>query len=246
MDFLDNLLSSVEAPARRTDPQAEQERARQAAIKKQQEENKQKLQEFTKKIYGDLNSFLRDSKRRILKFPPMDNVHRSAIHDACATHTLVSHGFGADGVNRAVVVFKEEVAPTPEQLTMMDRNLCYDECMEDLKANEAKAKALADQKARRAAEEAEAAAKPAAPVAEGYRNKMQKRFQDQLEVKAPSADAQFGMVSTELKRDKRSVEEAMRDIRARKKARVEDEDAAVESGADPSDAAPAPPASESS
>ncbi|XP_020916941.2 sperm-associated antigen 7 homolog [Exaiptasia diaphana] len=175
MDLLGSILDSMDAPPK-TENKEEKEKKRKL-LKIQKEERKKKA-EFRTKIEKDVNDFIQDEKRTRHKYPPMNKIQRTIVHDVAEVAGLTTFSFGEDEVDRYVMLFKKEFPPPDEEL-------------------------------------------------EAYRNgEVMKLFQ----ICCSSVFIcgiflyVFNTVPSENKRDLRSIEETLNDIRKRKKAKVSSSD----------------------
>lgn len=77
--------------------------------------NKQReeLNRFRKYAEERINRFLND-ERKSLQFQPLDRAYRTIIHEISEASKLMSMGFGVDGIDRYIVVYKKEFYPPSE------------------------------------------------------------------------------------------------------------------------------------
>ncbi|KXJ21316.1 Sperm-associated antigen 7-like [Exaiptasia diaphana] len=113
MDLLGSILDSMDAPPK-TENKEEKEKKRKL-LKIQKEERKKKA-EFRTKIEKDVNDFIQDEKRTRHKYPPMNKIQRTIVHDVAEVAGLTTFSFGEDEVDRYVMLFKKEFPPPDEEL----------------------------------------------------------------------------------------------------------------------------------
>ncbi|CAD1478289.1 unnamed protein product, partial [Heterotrigona itama] len=167
-------------------------------------------------VEGKINKFLRDDDAKEYKFPPMDQIHRSIIHDVAEVANVWAYSFGEESVNRHIVVFKREYAPSEDQLNALRRGEEW---------NEEIARRLIEERERRAKEEREAAAKPRKRKDNFvpnscYKDKYQHLIGKEAALAAArktEANSSYGCVPSENKKDQRSIEQTLADIRAKKR-----------------------------
>ncbi|XP_077998052.1 sperm-associated antigen 7 homolog [Glandiceps talaboti] len=219
-DLLGNILGSMEKPPSIGDKEKKMAKQRKKEMEKLQAEDKKRKTEFRVKVEKEINEFTNDSLKTRLKYEPMDRVYRSIIHDVAEVAGLTTFSFGERDDDRYMIIFKKEFAPTDEELGAYRSGKDID----PEKAREIyRTKAASTQEESRTATRTEE--KDFVPTT-NYRDKYKKLIgedsaKDAAHTLAPNK--QFGFVPSENKRDKRSVEEMMNDIRAKKKQKLADE-----------------------
>ncbi|XP_059831279.1 sperm-associated antigen 7 homolog [Hypanus sabinus] len=227
-DLLGSILSSMEKPPTVGDQETRRKAREQAArLKKMQEEDKKQKAEFRKRMEKLISDFIQSSEQRSKKFDPMNKLERSILHDVVEVAGLTSFSFGEDDDNRYVMIFKKEFAPSDEELEAYRSGEEWD----PQRAEERKrSKELAQKEAEQSAEHG--------PSQESSPHSNYKQKYSHLigTVAAKEgahtlqANKAYGCVPTANKRDTRSIEEAMNEIRAKKKMKVLDEGMGVSGG----------------
>ncbi|NXD02890.1 SPAG7 protein, partial [Certhia familiaris] len=151
---------------------------------------------------------------------PVPAVPCSPRHDVAEVAGLTSFSFGDDEDSRYVMVFKKEFAPSDEELEAYRRGEEWDPARAEERR---RLRELAAQQ-----EEAELERGPAPP---GPPNDYKDKYRHLIGSDAAKAAARtmeankaYGCVPVANKRDTRSIEEAMNEIRAKKRLRqAEDE-----------------------
>ncbi|PIK46070.1 putative sperm-associated antigen 7 [Apostichopus japonicus] len=138
-------------------------------------------------------------------------------HDVAEVAGATSFSFGEREEERYVMLFKKEYAPTDEELNGYRRGETWD-------PEEAKelAKQRADEAEETRLEEERREPVVVAPTTD-YMDKYKKIVGDESAVEGArnlTPNKQFGFVPSENKKDKRSVEETMDQIRAKKKQKA--------------------------
>ncbi|KAI4813772.1 hypothetical protein KUCAC02_003002 [Chaenocephalus aceratus] len=196
-DLLGSILNSMEKPPTVGSQESRRKAREQAArLKKMEELEKRKKAEFRKKMEKEVSEFIQDSAQQKRKYNPMGKIERSILHDVSEVAGLTSFSFGEEEESRYVMLFKKEFAPSDEELEAYRNGEEWDP-------------KLAEQRRRLKEQAADkyvhligtSAAKDAAHTLE--------------------ANRAYGCVPAANKRDTRSVEEAIDQIRAKKRQKQE-------------------------
>ncbi|XP_061103795.1 sperm-associated antigen 7 homolog isoform X2 [Conger conger] len=223
-DLLGSILSSMEKPPTVGDQESRRKAREQAArMKKIQEEEKKKKAEFRKRMEKEVSSFIQDSTVQKKKYNPMSKIERSILHDVAEVAGLTSFSFGEDEESRYVMIFKKEFAPSDEELEAYRKGEEWD----PQKAEE--------RRRLRAALDAQSANQTETQTASpssNYRDKYSHLIGTSAAKDAAhtlEANQAYGCVPVANKRDTRSIEEAMNEIRAKRLKRGEEERGATSS-----------------
>ncbi|GAB6018567.1 Sperm-associated antigen 7 [Chamberlinius hualienensis] len=218
MDLLGSILNSMDKPPTIDSKQRKILKKQQEAQAKHVEAEKTKLIEFRDKIEKEINELIKDSNKHKHKFEPMDKTHRSITHDVSDVAGLTAFSFGIEEMDRYVIVFKKEFAPSDEELAAYRRGEEWDPEKAKVAA-QLKEQEILDEKKRKEVQN------------ETVINKVFKEKHEKRQGREAAKDAekiivnpnrQFGFVSSENKRDLRSIEQTLADIRAKKKQKVID------------------------
>ncbi|GAB0201170.1 sperm-associated antigen 7 [Grus japonensis] len=232
LDLLGSILSSMERPPAAADGEARRRAREQAArVKKLQEQEKRQKVEFRKRMEQEVSQFIQASGEPRRRFQPMNKIERSILHDVAEVAGLTSFSFGDDEDSRYVMVFKKEFAPSDEELEAYRRGEEWDP------ARAGQRRRLRELAAQQEEEEEEeqlqrGPAPPGPPT--DYKDKYRHLIgSDAAKAAARTMEANkaYGCVPVANKRDTRSIEEAMNEIRAKKRLRqAEDEGGAGGAG----------------
>lgn len=227
MDLLGSILNSMDAPPSTENKKAKEEKAK---LKKLQIEQKKKNAEFRSKTEKQVTEFIKDTKETRLKFPPMTRVERSIVHDVAEIAGLTTFSFGEDEVDRYVMLFKKEFAPSDEELEAYRNGQEFDpESTVKLKeASESNVDETSKDTQRKSSKLSKE--EPSTFYKDKYRHLLGTDSGKDA-AKATKSNSAYGYVPSENKRDLRSIEETLNDIRKRKKFRpgeVDDEEDDVE------------------
>ncbi|KAL7982929.1 hypothetical protein Chor_013535 [Crotalus horridus] len=214
-DLLGSILSSMEPPPGLDDREARRAREQSARLRTLQEQEKRQKAAFRKRMEREVSAFLQESAEPRRRFRPMSKIERSILHDVAEVAGLASFSFGDDEDSRY------EFAPCDEELEAYRRGEDWDprQAEERRRAKEAAA--------RRAAEEALRGPAEVTPPSD-YKDKYSHligRVAAKDAAQAMEANKAYGCVPVANKRDTRSIEEAMNEIRAKKRLRQSEEEA---------------------
>ncbi|XP_013188564.1 sperm-associated antigen 7 homolog [Amyelois transitella] len=229
MDFLDSILNSMQGPPSSSEAQKNAMRKQKEAMEKKQKEEKNIINRFRKRVEEKISNFIKDDTKPYIQFEPMDQMYRSIIRDVAETAgTVQVFSFGQEGIDRYSVVYKKEKGPSEDELTVRREGGVWD----DDKAAEMAQRHLEMQK-------------QAALESEEERNRKRKRGKEELSgtfykqkyahligedaaiqaAQKTNVNKSYGEVPSENKKDQRSIEQTMADIRAKKMKKAETEKA---------------------
>ncbi|XP_064900291.1 sperm-associated antigen 7 isoform X1 [Columba livia] len=216
LDLLGSILSSMERPPAAADGESRRRAREQAArVKKLQEQEKRQKVEFRKRMEQEVSQFIQAPGEPRRRFQPMNKIERSILHDVAEVAGLTSFSFGDDEDNRYVMVFKKEFAPSDEELDAYRRGEEWDPARAEQRR---RLRELAAQQ-----EEAELERGPAPP---GPPTDYKDKYRHLIGCEAAKAAARtmeankaYGCVPAAHKRDTRSIEEAMDELRAKRRRR---------------------------
>jgi len=235
MDLLGSILGSMEKPPTVNNEAKKKQREQKEKMEKLQARERQVRSSFRLEIQTRINRFLQNDLEGF-RFEPMDKLQRAIVHEVAETAGISSFAFGVEEEDRFVMLFKKEFAPTEEQLVIYRSGTTYDpaEVSKILTRRE-------EEKRRKMTEEEEAAGRGkkkknadvegAAGVSSSsdYHNKYQHLIGTDsaaAAAKSMNANASYGFVTSENKKDKRSIEETLADIRSKKRLKTGEGDGA--------------------
>lgn len=216
MDLLGSILSSMDKPPSISNEASKQLQTQKKLFEKQHAAQKAKLKIFREKIEKKINEFLQDPEKQKYKFPTMDKVYRTILHDVADIAGVSAFAFGVEEVDRYVMIFKKEYAPCDAELSAYRNGEEWDP---------EKAKALAAQKEKEKLEEPQVGQKrkqemvPNSNYAEKY-EKLLGKESGIAAARVATPNKQFGFVPSEQKKDQRSIEQTLADIQAKKKQKL--------------------------
>uniref|UniRef100_A0A7N5P8V6 Sperm-associated antigen 7-like n=1 Tax=Ailuropoda melanoleuca TaxID=9646 RepID=A0A7N5P8V6_AILME len=167
----------------------------------------------------EVSAFLQESAEPRRRLRPMTKIERTILHDVAEVAGLASFSFGDDEDSRYVMLFKKEFAPCDEELEAYRRGEEWD----PRQAEERRRMKEALQ--RQEAEEALRGPAKVTPPSEYKYSHLIGQLAAKDAAQALEANKAYGCVPVANKRDTRSIEEAMNDIRAKKRLRQSEEEA---------------------
>ncbi|KAH3741039.1 sperm-associated antigen 7 homolog [Dreissena polymorpha] len=215
MDLLGSIMGSMEKPPSISESDKKKIKAQKALLEKQQDLERRKLEDFRVKIQSKISAFIKDGKQEKLKFEPMETTYRAIVHDIADIASLTSFSFGLEEQDRYVMIWKKEFAPSDEELLAYRRDEEWDPV---------KAKQMAELRAQeRLAEDSRPGKRKVVP-ASNYHDKYRHLIGDTAAKEAAQStvtNRTYGFVSSENKRDQRTIEQVLADARAKKKQKTE-------------------------
>ncbi|XP_072833396.1 sperm-associated antigen 7 [Pogona vitticeps] len=223
LDLLGSILSSMEPPPGLGDREARRAKEQTARLKKLQEHEKHQKAEFRKQMEKEVSGFIQDSGQTKKKFRPMNKIERSILHDVVEVAGLTSFSFGDEEDSRYVMIFKKEFAPSDEELEAYRRGEEWDPQQAEEKR---RLKELAQKQAEEEALKGPTVVNPNTDYKDKYSHLIGKVAAKDA-AHAMEANKAYGCVPVANKRDTRSIEEAMNEIRAKKRLRQSEDESAV-------------------
>lgn len=212
-DLLDSILGSMEKPPV-LDAEKKKAREQKALLEKLQQREKDKITKFRVEMQERIGDFVRNDQLQKQKFEVMDKVHRTIVHEVAEVAGLASFSFGQEEIDRCVIVWKKEFAPSDEEFAALRAGEEWDP---------ERAARLRDEKDAEVAAQTSGKRKLDA-VPSSYHKKYEHLLGKEAAkdaARATDANKSYGFVPSENKRDQRTIEQVMADSRARKKQRTE-------------------------
>ncbi|ESO82348.1 hypothetical protein LOTGIDRAFT_95271, partial [Lottia gigantea] len=220
MDLLGSILGTMQKPPTVGEEERKKAKEQQKIIEKKQQQEKKILDVFRVKTQKKIHEFIKNGLEEKLKFEPCEKVYRAIIHEVADVAGLTSFSFGLDEQDRYVMLWKKEFAPGDEELLAYRRGEEWDP---------EKAKQLAKEKViftvflfkqelEKLAGENESKCKVI--PSSNYRDKYKHLIGEEAAKDAAqdlTANKSYGFVSSQNKRDTRTIEQVLADTRAKKK-----------------------------
>lgn len=224
MDFLDNILNSMQGPPSSSEAQKNAVKKQKEAMENKQKEERNMINKFRAKIEEKIYSFIKDRMKPSIQFEPMEQMYRSIIRDVAEVAGVQVYSFGQEGVDRYSIVYLKDNGPSDDELLVRRSGGVWDEN----KAAEMALQHLARQK-------------QAAQDSEEDKIRKRKRGKEELSgtfykqkyahligedaaldaAQKTNMNKSYGEVPSANKKDLRSIEQTMADIKAKKMRKAE-------------------------
>ncbi|XP_059468553.1 sperm-associated antigen 7 [Neocloeon triangulifer] len=216
MDLLSSIMNAMDKPPRVNEKEKKAQRDQQAALDKIKQAEKKHLSEFRVKIEGMINDFIKDSSKSKLVFETMDKVHRAVVQDVSDIAGMPAFSFGIEGVDRHVQVFRKETVPSEKVIEEARRTgmADLDEVEEIISEREMDEKQQLELNKTKG---------PKVVPTKDYKEKYEHLIGKESALDAAKktiTNKQYGFVPAENKKDQRSIEQTLTDIRERKRQKL--------------------------
>jgi hypothetical protein len=181
-------------------------------MKKTAEKERAIINNYKLKIQNKVADFLKAEKLSTMNFDPMEKVFRTCIIEAVeeSGSGLICHTFGKE--DRYVIVYKNP----PSELELEARR--FHDYRQWNKEKEEEFRKKKEHEVLLA--EAQTTAQSSAESSKAT-NKKTKLIRVECEAISTNPNRNFGMVSSDLKKDKRTVEETLNDIQQKKRQKTQ-------------------------
>ncbi|XP_008487907.1 sperm-associated antigen 7 [Diaphorina citri] len=183
------------------------------AINKEKDREKEKLKQLRKMAEEKINDFVNNSQESRLQFEPMEQLYRNVIRDIAEDAGVISYSFGIEGEDRYVMLFKKQNPPSEDELATLRAGEEW---------NEDKAKEIAQKRKLEKLQEEDRQKvslpknfKPAHNYKEKYQHIIGLESAKEA-AKKTETNKQYGFVPSANKKDQRSIEQTLADIRKKK------------------------------
>lgn len=229
MDLLDSILNGMEKPPSVKKPVIKDKEKREKFEKMQKERHeaakrhKEMVDKFRHDIAKKVRDFVNtptteDSKTVKLELKPMSKIYRSIVHETCDEHEdeLVVHSFGTEEVDRHCVIWKRGFEPCEDEIRAMKLGVEYKP------ANEGDV----DEDNESPVNEAQSSSSKTIEGKDKFWTKYEKIIGENASglesARVIEPAKQYGCVPVANKKDQRSVEQMIDDIRKSKKQKTSD------------------------
>nr|XP_026487266.1 sperm-associated antigen 7 [Vanessa tameamea] len=224
MDLLGSILNSMQKPPSTSEAQKKAIKKHKEALEQKQKEEKNILNKFCRRVEEKISNFIMDGTKPYLQFDPMDQMYRSVIRDVATTAGGQVYSFGQEGIDRYCVVYLKEKGPSEDELTVRRAGGIWD----DDKAAEMAQRRLDMEKQAALDNEEEKSRKRKHGKVElsgtFYKQKYAHLIGQEAAIDAAqktNMNKSYGEVPSENKKDLRSIEQTMADIKAKKVKKAE-------------------------
>jgi hypothetical protein len=149
---MDDILKKLSERAARNAAQAAQAAAAMPApspevLAAHEARRQQQLEmaRYRERVGRHLKKLIEDKELKWTQYPPMNQFHRLTVASMADELGLVSHEFGEEEIDRFIIVYKAEFAPSPDEiarLTLRHTHKLADESVERIIAGEPAAPAV--------------------------------------------------------------------------------------------------------
>lgn len=226
MDFLDNILNSMQKPPTASEAQKNAMKKQKEAMENKKKEERNMLNRFRKRVEEKISNFIKDNDKPYIQFEPMDQTYRAIIRDVAEIAGVQVFSFGQEGIDRYSVIYSKDKGPSEDELSVRRAGSVWDE-----------------DKALEMAQKHKDMERQAASDAEDDKNRKRKRGKEELSgtfykqkyahligqeaaidaAQKTNVNKSYGEVPSENKKDQRSIEQTMADIKAKKLKKAEDD-----------------------
>ncbi|TRY76266.1 hypothetical protein TCAL_10152 [Tigriopus californicus] len=216
MDLLNSIMSKMDKPPVMTDQEKEKRKKAKEMAKKMEEKHKKATHEFRNKIEKVIEAFVEDSQAHNHTFAPMEKVQRSIVHDVAETAGLVTYSFGEEDVDRHLVIWKKDFQPNEDELTCRRAGQVWDPETYYQQKQEAEQHALKEEIEARKRQKQKVVPKG------NYHAKYEHIIgNDTMALQRTELKKSYGMVSSDQKKDRRTVEDIQAELRAKKRMKLD-------------------------
>lgn len=219
MDFLSSIMNSMDKPPTLSEKDREIRKKRKEALEKHKEAEKEKLDRFKERVEKKLKDHFAGDNNQMLKFEPMDAIHRSIVHEIAESLGLLSYAFGNEGIDRYMRVYRKDNPPCEDELNARRRGDPWNEQIKQQLQEKRRQEKLDEELAAKRKKE------KFIPNT-NYKDKYAHLIGQDAALKAArktETNKSYGFVPSENKKDNRSIEQTMADIRAKKKLKTGNE-----------------------
>ncbi|XP_023022432.1 sperm-associated antigen 7 [Leptinotarsa decemlineata] len=216
MDLLGSIMNAMDKPPSLTEKEKILKKKRKEEFERRQTEEKEKLQRFKDRVEAKLISHFKDPKNVMLKFEPMDQICRSIVHELAESCGLLSYAFGTDGVDRYVRIYSKEHPPCEDEIAARRKGEPWNEEIRRQLMEKRHQAELEIHGTKRKSEKF--------TPNSNYKDKYAHIIGQDAALEAArktETNKSYGFVPSENKKDMRSIEQTMADIRAKKRQKLE-------------------------
>ncbi|CAK1544861.1 unnamed protein product [Leptosia nina] len=222
MDLLGSILNSMQKPPSASEAQKNAMRKQKEAYERKQKEEKVMFNKFRQSVENKISQFIKDGTKPYLQFEPMHQIYRSIIRDVAETAGVQVFSFGQEGVDRYSVVYLKDKGPSEDELTVRRSGGIWNE---EKAVEMAKIREMNKQSEQQDLEGRSKKRKSNDELSGTfYKQKYAHLIGEEAALDAAhktNVNKSYGEVPSENKKDLRSIEQTMADIRAKKMRKTE-------------------------
>uniref|UniRef100_A0A182WAZ1 R3H domain-containing protein n=1 Tax=Anopheles minimus TaxID=112268 RepID=A0A182WAZ1_9DIPT len=219
MDLLGSILGSMDKPPAKDKTKTQMYEKQRKQYETEKNKQREELNRFRSYVEERLGRFMKDTNRQYMEFQPLDQVHRSIVHDISETAGLFGMSFGTEE-DRYVVVYKKEHLPSEDEVHARKNGEPWNEATARQYAERSKELRSASLNSKNDTDTKTANIEPAL----NYNRKYIHLFGNDVTLEAArktEVNRTYGYVPSENKKDVRSIEQTMADISAKKRLKTQ-------------------------
>ncbi|XP_050422615.1 sperm-associated antigen 7 [Adelges cooleyi] len=226
MDLLGSIMKSMEKPPTIDTKEKIKQKKAQEAYLKQQNKEKARIVQFREETEKKVTKFAQDDLQTRFKFPPLDQVLRNIVREIAEDAGMLAYSFGEEEVDRYIIVFKKDSLPCEDELNALRNGQEWNEDIAKrlvAQREQEKIEELLDEQ-KRMLQKRTNQDKPKYNYKEKYQHLVGMEAAEQAARKTET-NKTYGFVPSENKKDLRSIEQTLADIREKKRMKLETESA---------------------
>ncbi|XP_049291717.1 sperm-associated antigen 7 homolog [Anopheles funestus] len=219
MDLLGSILGSMDKPPPKDKNKTQMYENQRRQYETEKNKQREELNRFRSYVEERLGRFMKDDNRHYMEFQPLDQVHRSIVHDISETAGLFGMSFGTEE-DRYIVVYKKEHLPNEDEVHARKNGEVWNTETAKQYAESSKLLRLKTLDCKNDTDTKMADIKPTT----NYNQKYIHIFGNDATPEAArktKVNRSYGYVPSENKKDVRSIEQTMADISAKKRLKTQ-------------------------
>ncbi|XP_050054538.1 SCAN domain-containing protein 3 isoform X1 [Aphis gossypii] len=197
---------------------------------KQQNKEKARMIQFRNETEKKVTSFVQDDHQTRLKFPTLNKVLRNIVHEIAEDAGMLAYSFGEEEVDRYIMIFKKDFPPSEDELNALRNGQEWnDDIAKRLseQREQVKIEEMLDEKKRMMLKRTNQD-KPKYNYKEKFQHLVGLEAAEQAARKTET-NKSYGFVPSENKKDLRSIEQTLADIREKKRLKIENDNSQSQS-----------------
>ncbi|XP_029344265.1 SCAN domain-containing protein 3 isoform X1 [Acyrthosiphon pisum] len=197
---------------------------------KQQNKEKARMIQFRNETEKKVTSFVQDDHQTRLKFPTLNKVLRNIVHEIAEDAGMLAYSFGEEEVDRYIMIFKKDSPPSEDELNALRNGQEWnDDIAKRLseQREQVKIEEMLDEEKRMMLKRTNQD-KPKYNYKEKFQHLVGLEAAEQAARKTET-NKSYGFVPSENKKDQRSIEQTLADIREKKRLKIENDNSQSQS-----------------
>ncbi|KAL5235023.1 hypothetical protein ACI65C_002433 [Semiaphis heraclei] len=230
MDLLGSIMKSMDKPPTVDTKEKLRQKKAQEVFIKQQNREKARMIQFRNETEKKVTSFVQDDHQTRLKFPTLNKVLRNIVHEIAEDAGMLAYSFGEEEVDRYIMIFKKDSPPTEDELNALRNGQEWnDDIAKRLteQREQVKIEEMLDEEKRMMLKRTNQD-KPKYNYKEKFQHLVGLEAAEQAARKTET-NKSYGFVPSENKKDQRSIEQTLADIREKKRLKIENDNSQSQS-----------------